>query len=183
MWITCRHKHFPTGCPHLVPRVVPRVIHRRGRALPGLKSPGARRLPTRGALTCGHQPLPPPGGPHDSYPLIPCGRLCCARHSLDSGSAGDRSCCRGDERDLPGRLGPGLGDPVGPSATYQVGKGSWPAPWVPSPLRGFGRLSCGGLDTPVSGPPSLCLLTGAFWSRCVPVRVGGVTRLPGVASL
>lgn len=63
-----------------------------------------------------------------------------------------------------------------------MGEGPWPAPRIPSPLRGSERLSRGGLDTPVSGPPSSCPLTGTFRSCCVPVRWGGSTRLPGASS-
>lgn len=104
------------------------------------------------------------GGPYDSHSLFPRWRLCRARLSLDLGSVGDRSCCRGGGRDLSGQLGHGLSGPVGPSAAYQMGQGPWPAPRVPSPLRRPGRLSAGGLDTPVSGPLPLCLPTGTLSS-------------------
>lgn len=119
------------------------------------------------------------GGPHDSHPFLPCGRLRRPCHPLDLGSAGDRPRCWGDERDLLDWLGPGFSDPVGPSAAHQVGEGPWLAPRVSSPLRGSEHLSDGGLDTPVSGPPSLCLLTGTPSSSSVAVRPGWVTRKCG----
>ena len=132
--------------------VIHRVVHMGGEGWLGLESRIVGELSTGCGLPCGYQ-SPPLGGPHDSYPLVPCGRLCCARHPLDPGSAGDRPCRRGGGRDLPDRLGPGLGDPVGSTAAYQMGEGSRPAPWVSSPLRGSERLARWGLRHAGVGAP------------------------------